>query len=308
MEIMNKHRMFLAPVAMVLMVCGSLLAAGPAQAETVLRLCTGSPGKTYIRVGQALAEMAPQLTAGGMRIEVVQSGGSLDNMNRALAGECDGFIAQGDAIDFYTSQINKEAAGKFQVMGELYKELTLLVCRRGSGIDDLDELDDGTLAAGNMGSGSLATFLNLQQLDPGEYGDIKVFPANGFEGAMAVINGQADCMMDVIAPQSDLIQTLNDNPNTGSQLYFAEIDNDDLEDYEVDDKQVYKLVTFDDETYPELSTTGDPEILAISAVLVLTKDYARANPQALSATSMLMLMGLKDIESVAYGEERPFDD
>lgn len=305
---MNKHRMFLAPVAMVLMVCGSLLAAGPAQAETVLRLCTGSPGKTYIRVGQALAEMAPQLTAGGMRIEVVQSGGSLDNMNRALAGECDGFIAQGDAIDFYTSQINKEAAGKFQVMGELYKELTLLVCRRGSGIDDLDELDDGTLAAGNMGSGSLATFLNLQQLDPGEYGDIKVFPANGFEGAMAVINGQADCMMDVIAPQSDLIQTLNDNPNTGSQLYFAEIDNDDLEDYEVDDKQVYKLVTFDDETYPELSTTGDPEILAISAVLVLTKDYARANPQALSATSMLMLMGLKDIESVAYGEERPFDD
>jgi len=164
------------------------------------------------------------------------------------------------------------------------------------------------VGAGNMGSGSLATFLNLQQLDPGEYGEIKVFPANGFEGAMAVINGQADCMMDVIAPQSDLIQTLNDNPNTGPELYFAEIDNDDLEDYEVDGKQVYTLVTFDDEIYRELSKTGDPEILAISAVLVLTKEYARANPQAVSATSMLMLMGVKDIEGVAYGEERPFEE
>ncbi len=303
---MTFFRVLLAPVAF-LMVGGWLLAS-PVHAETVLRLCTGSPGKTYIRVGEALAEMAPQLTAGGLRIEVVPSGGSLDNMNRALAGECDGFIAQGDAIDFYGTQINKDSVGKFQVMGELYKELTLLVCRRGSGVDDLDELGSGTLAAGNMGSGSLATFLNLQQLDPGEYGDIKVFPANGFEGAMAVINGEADCMMDVIAPQSDLIKTLNENPNTGPLLYFAEIDNDDLEDYEVDGKQVYSLVTFDDEIYNELSTTGDPEILAISAVLVLTKEYARANPTAVSAVSMLMLMGLRDIESVAYGESRPFKD
>ena len=303
---MTLLRILMAPVGFLLV--GGWLFASPVQAETVLRLCTGSPGKTYIRVGEALAEMAPRLTAGGLRIEVVPSGGSLDNMNRALAGECDGFIAQGDAIDFYSTQINKDAVGRFQVMGELYKELTLLVCRRGSGVDDLDELGGGTLAAGNMGSGSLATFLNLQQLDPDEYGDIKVFPANGFEGAMAVINGEADCMMDVIAPQSDLIKTLNENSNTGPLLYFAEIDNDDLEDYEVDGKQVYSLVTFDDETYSELSTTGDPELLAISAVLVLTKDYAQANPTAVSAMSMLMLMGLKDIESVAYGESRPFKD
>ncbi len=284
------------------------LCATEARAETTLRLCTGSPGKTYIKVGQTLADMAPQLTAGGLRIEVVPSGGSLDNMTRALGGECDGFIAQGDAIDFFTTQVNKEAAGKFQVMGELYKELTLLVCHRGSGIDDLDELDDGTLAAGNMGSGSLATFLNLQRLDPDSYGEIKVYAANGFEGAVAVINGEAQCMLDVIAPQSDLIQTLNDNPRTGPELYFAEIDNDDLEDYTVDGKQIYKLVTFDDEIYPELSKTGDPEMLAISAVLVLTKEYAQKNPQAVSAVSMLMLMGLKDVESVAYGERRPFED
>src|SRR3712207_7271701 len=38
------------------------------------------------------------------------------------------------------------------------------------------------------------------------YGEIKIHPANGFEGAMAVINGQAQCLLDVIAPQSDLVK------------------------------------------------------------------------------------------------------
>ena len=70
------------------------------------------------------------------------------------------------------------------------------------------------------------------------------------QGAMAVINGQAQCLLDVIAPQSDLIKTLNDNEQTGAHLYFAEIDNDDLEEYEVAGKKVYTLVEFDDETYP----------------------------------------------------------
>ena len=46
---------------------------------------------------------------------------------------------------------------------------------------------------------------DLQRLDPDDYGEIKIHPANGFEGAMAVINGQAQCLLDVIAPQSDLI-------------------------------------------------------------------------------------------------------
>ena len=36
----------------------------PALAAENLRLCTGSPGKAYIKVGQKLADLAPRLTAG----------------------------------------------------------------------------------------------------------------------------------------------------------------------------------------------------------------------------------------------------
>ena len=162
------------------------------------------------------------------------------------------------------------------------------------------------IAAGSMGTGSLATLLNLQQLEPDRYGEIKINPVNGFEGAMAVVNGQAQCLLDVIAPQSDLVKTLNDNDRTGTQLYLAQIDNDDLEDYEVAGSKVYSLVEFNDEIYPNLATTGDPEMLAISAVLALPRAYAQAHPQVVSALAMLLLTGSKEIEREAYGETKPF--
>jgi len=218
-------------LALLLVAAGSPLLSAPAEAAVTMRLCTGSPGKTYIRVGQKLAELAKQLTMGALEIEVVPSKGSIDNLNRTLAGECDGFIAQGDAVAFYASAIDESVTDKVEIMGELYKELGLLLCRRGSGVGDLDEVGDGTVAAGSMGSGSLATMLVLQSIAPDLYGGIKIYPANGFEGALAVLEGKAECVFDVIAPQSDLVRTLNDNERTGAQLYFAEIDNSDLEDF-----------------------------------------------------------------------------
>jgi TRAP-type uncharacterized transport system substrate-binding protein len=278
----------------------------PALAADNLRLCTGAPGKAYVKVGQKLADLAPRLSAGALTIEVVPTAGSLDNLAKAVAGECDAFISQGDAIDFFTRELRPDAKDGFQVVGELYKELTLLLCRRDSGIDDLDEAQGKTVAAGSMGAGSLATLLNLQRLEPDRYGEIKINPTNGFEGAMAVVNGQADCLLDVIAPQSDLVRTLNDNERTSTQLSFAEIDNGDLEDYAVGGSKVYSLVEFDDEIYPNLATTGDPEMLAISAVLALPRAYAQAHPQVLAALSMLLLTGGKDIEREAYGETKPF--
>jgi TRAP-type uncharacterized transport system substrate-binding protein len=278
----------------------------PALAADNLRLCTGAPGKAYLKVGQKLADLAPRLSAGALTIEVVPTAGSLDNLAKAVAGECDAFISQGDAIDFFTRELRPDAKDGFQVVGELYKELTLLLCRRDSGIDDLDEAQGKTVAAGSMGAGSLATLLNLQRLEPDSYGEIKINPTNGFEGAMAVVNGQAECLLDVIAPQSDLVRTLNDNERTSTQLSFAEIDNGDLEDYAVGGSKVYSLVEFDDEIYPNLATTGDPEMLAISAVLALPRAYAQAHPQVVAALSMLLLTGGKDIEREAYGETKPF--
>ena len=284
------------------------LMAPTAEAATTMRLCTGSPGKTYLQVGEKLAELAPKLTAGGLQIEVVPTAGSIENLNKTLAGECDGFIAQGDAVAFFTQKVDPRAADEIQILGELYKELALLLCRRGTGIDDLDEVGEQTLAAGSMGTGSLATLLTLQRIDADSYGKIKVLPTNGFEGALAVVDSQTECLFDVIAPQSDLVQVLNDNERTSDQLYFAEVDNDDLEDFAIDGKQIYQVVTFNDEIYPNLAVTGDPETLAISAVLGVSRTFTQAQPQVNSTLAMLLLMTAKDVQAVAYGEQKPFKE
>jgi TRAP-type uncharacterized transport system substrate-binding protein len=294
--------------ALLALLWGPLNQPSPAAAATTLRLCTGSPGKTYIRVGEKLAELAQRASMGQLAVEVVPTGGSLDNLSRTLAGACDAFIAQGDAIAFFDARIQPGARQQFEVLGDLYKELGLLLCHRSSGIDDLDEAGDAVIAAGDTGTGSLATILNLQLLEPELYGNIRIYPANGFEGALAVIEGKAACVFDVIAPQSDLVQTLNDNERTGAQLYFAEIDNSALEDFEIDGKQIYDIVTFNDERYPNLARYGDPETLAISAVLGVSKAYLQQHPQVRSTLAMLLLMGAKEIEAVAYGASRRFRD
>ncbi len=285
------------------------VAATPALAAgTTLRLCTGSPGKTYIRVGEKLAELARTMTMGQLVVEPVPSRGSIDNLNRTLAGECDGFIAQGDALAFFQAKVDPQILDKVQVVGTLYKELGMLLCHRRTGIDDLDEVGDGVVAAGDFGSGSFATMVVLQQLFPDLYGRIRIYPANGFEGALAVLDGKADCLFEVIAPKSDLLQVLNDNDRTGSQLYFAEIDNSDLEEVTVAGKRVYDIVTFDDELYRNLSTIGDPETLAIRAVLGVSRAFYEAHPEVRSALAMLILSAQRDIERVAYGDRKPFED
>lgn len=280
-----------------------------ADAAEPFRLCTGSPGKTYFAVGNKLQEMAPGLSGGQLAIEVVPTQGSIDNLNRIVQGECQGAIVQGDAVVFFTGNVMKDSADRFRLLGALYKELSLLICSRDSGIGEIEALPGkkgATIAAGPMGSGSLATWLTFRAIKP-DYAKVKVLPENGAAGALAVARGDADCLLEVIAPQSDFLESLNGNREISRHLTFAEVD-DDFDGYQVDGQIIYTEVEFDDERYPNISTWGDPELLAINAYLVVGEQWAQTHPAELNSLSMLLLVGQPDIEAVAYGDRKPFED
>lgn len=283
--------------------------ATQAPAQT-LRLCTGSPGKTYHAVGEKLAELLPEMSGNAVTVEVLTTGGSIDNLNKLVAGECDGAIVQGDAVEFFTTEISPDAAENIRMVTPLYQELSLLLCSQESGVDEIDDLLDtegASVAAGAMGSGSLATWLTFRRIKP-EYEGVRVLPRNGAEGALAVANGEASCVFEVIAPQSDFIQALNDNPAIAAKLGFAEVD-DGFDGYEVDGKQIYTRVTFDDEKYDNLSSWGDPELIAIMAYLVVSEDWATSQSSGMSALTMTLLTGKADVEEVAYGPGgKPFSE
>ncbi len=287
----------------------TILSLGVTQAAEPFRLCTGSPGKTYFKVGKKLAELATQMSDGELAIEVISTKGSIDNLRRIAKGECDGAIAQGDSVVSVNQMLKKTKTEQFLLHSPLYKELSLLICSRDSGIDDIEELtdqDNATVAAGAMGSGSLATWLTFKTINS-DYDKVKVLPKNGAAGALAVIKNEADCLLEVIAPQSDFLESLNANQDIGEQLRFAEVD-DDFDDYKVDGQTIYTQVEFDDEKYSNLSTIGDPEILAITAYLVIGKAWAEQHSDELGTISMTVLLGKSEIETIAYGDEKPFDE
>jgi len=115
-------------IAAVAVLFALMLSAAGAQAATILRPCTGSPGKTCIRVG-----------------------------------------------------------GKMTVVGTLCREPGMLLCHRRTGLDELDEVGDGTVVAGSMGCGSIASMVVLQTPFPDLCGRIRIRPSDGLEGALAVL-------------------------------------------------------------------------------------------------------------------------
>ncbi|MCX7336134.1 MAG: TRAP transporter substrate-binding protein, partial [Hyphomicrobiales bacterium] len=82
----------LAVLALVLASSSSALAAEP----PTFRLCTGSESGNYFRAGHMLKSKA-----GGLKIEVVPTQGSLDNLDKLSAGQCDGAFVQSDALLVY---------------------------------------------------------------------------------------------------------------------------------------------------------------------------------------------------------------
>lgn len=295
--------------AMVSTVALLALTSAPVWAADTLRLCTGSPGKTYHAVGNKLAELLPEMSAGELVVEVIATGGSIDNLTKLMDGECDAAITQGDAVEFFVSNVREDAGDAFKLHTPLFKELSLLLCSEDSGVDeveDLLDLDNAVVAAGAMGSGSLATWLTFRSIKP-EYEAVKVMPRNGAEGALAVANGEASCVFEVIAPQSDFIQALNDNEAIADKIGFAEVD-DGFSGHEVNGQEIYSLVEFDDERYENISSWGDPELVAIMAYLVVSNGWSQAHTAGMNALSMGMLTGKADIEEVAYGAEKPFSE
>ena len=202
-----------------------------------------------------------------------------------------------------------DAGGKLRLLAALYKELSLLLCSRDSGIKDVEDLldeDGAVIAAGAMGSGSLATWLTFREIKP-EYAGVKVLAENGATGALAVAQGKASCLLEVIAPQSDFIASLDANEQIGESLRFAEVD-DGFDGYEIDGQRIYTRVEFDDDRYQNISAWGDPEMLAITAYLVVSEEWAKAHTSEMGALSMSTLTGQADIEAVAYGDEKPFEE
>lgn len=183
---------FFASIALVLLVC-----AAPASAEAI-KLCTGAADGNYYSAGLTIKQMAPS----GLEISVIESNGTLENLDRTIDlpmadnNACDAFIGQPDGPVYY-GRTKPASKALIRQIGELHREYLHVLFSKSSGIDDLGDIsgsDKYSLAIGEPGSGAWLVWQNIVAEDA-SYAKAPVSNEGGILALSAVASGVTDGML-----------------------------------------------------------------------------------------------------------------
>lgn len=197
----------------------------------------GTAGGTYETVYGA--NLAQVLKAKGHDVKLLESKGSMDNLERLGKGEVQFGFAQLDAYGQYL----KTGGKPLEIVAALGKECGYLVVKKEGKVTsekDLRRAKDATIAIGEEGSGSAITWQYMTRLVP-DYRNAKII----FQGGTRALNqigppGGPDAYLFVTAPgnhNNPLIQAVNANKN----LKFVDLDKSGLADKLPDGKPVYEF-------------------------------------------------------------------
>jgi TRAP-type uncharacterized transport system substrate-binding protein len=244
-----------------ILVCAAALAclalsSFPAAAGTPIRLCTGSDSGNYFAAGKQIARMAGQ----SLSIEVVETQGTIDNLDRTLNldvaadGACDAMIGQPDG-PVYLSRSTPGAARSLRQVGDLHREYLHVLCSADSGVDDLGDLSGSTkhsVAIGEEGSGAWLIWQNFVAEDD-SYGKIPVSNEGGIVALSAVASDITTCMLVPAGLGNGTMMTA-DGSYAGSVVLADANDKDFNDAKDIRGKPLYEYVDIPSKTYRNLQT------------------------------------------------------
>ena len=257
----------------------ALLAAPTARAES-LSLCTARADGNYYAAAEVIRT---RIDAQRLRLELLETAGSVDNLARLARGECDAAIVQLDAYLVYqeTHRANRLELAR---PNYLYEEFVHLVCRRDAGIRSIEDLSEDSVKhrvlIGEPDSGSAATWRSFTLLDPA-YAAVPTEPIGGMQ-ALAELqqSGRASCMIYVSGLRSKFSAAVND---AGDDLQIVAVDDPDLDEARFAGDRIYRFREIPAGTYPALEAGGkgrDLETLTVGATLFVSQRWAAENTDA----------------------------
>jgi len=238
-----------------------------------LKLCTGSAKGNYYAAGQ---EVARQVARDDIAVELVETGGSMDNMQKMADGDCDAGFAQVDAYLRYQA-VNQGSRLEVEWPRQLYDEYVHLVCRRDTGVESIKDLagrsKSFSLMVGAPGSGSAITWDSFTRLSP-DYLDVETHEADGNEALQSINEAKASCLMFVSGLRSKYASQVN---NSGASLRLVSVDDRDFKKAKHIGKPIYDFQDIPKETYRKLqSPSGDSiETLTVRAAMIISSAWAR---------------------------------
>lgn len=252
-----------------------------AQAPT-FRLCTGDAAMNYFKAGHHLKA---QSTA--VNVEVLESRGSLDNLDKVTSGECDGAFVQSDALMVYSSR-NARAISSLERAGVLYQEHAHLLCNRDAKVNRVVNLTKNhTVAVGPEGSGARTTWDAFVLADKKRYEPVNIDSRSGVRALSAVADGsQVQCFLVVSALNSSFMR--DDAQQHGDRVVLAGTDDGDMRGLARDARgqPVYEYSEIPSGTYPRIQPSGTlygtraVGTIVVDALFVANIDWINANERA----------------------------
>lgn len=261
---------------------GCALAAAPTACalaqgtNPTMTLCSGPDGGMYQRAAQEVANQGKDRIA----YKVIPTRGSIENLDKLAAGECDAAPVQNDAFRVYKSKYSKEA-GALERAGPLYLEYVHFICNRKAGIGRITDLRDGkhTVAIGPDRSGSSVTWESFVLADKG-YAKAPTLPLAGLRALEKVKDGtEASCMVFTAALQNGF--TKGDVSGAGEYVALVAADDRDFDKAKDEKAQpIYRFVDIPGGTYPKIQPgtfSSSVSTVGVDAIWVVRNEWIDKN-------------------------------
>ena len=233
-------------------------------AENVI-ITTGSKKGNYYKFGLRIAKL---LESKGYATTVLNSKGSVENLDRLMNKKAHIAIVQKDALAWYRKN-KPESESNIDTIGELRDECVFVVAREDGKVDSDSDLQESgvKIATGKIGSGSCVTWNYMCQLEKG-FKKATSIPKGGTRAINKVLNKEYDAYLFVLTPdpENKLIKLIANN----EELQFIPVKDWDLND-ELDGKPVYKFETV---VYQRGFFDKKVDTICTSAIVVASTDLS----------------------------------
>jgi hypothetical protein len=254
--------------------CVLVCFAAPAVDAQSLSLCTARTDGNYYAAGQIIQARSDDQQ---LRLELLETAGSVDNLTKLARGECDAAIVQLDAYLVY-QETHRKRRLELARPNYLYEEFVHLICRRDAGVHGIEDLADQSakhrILIGEPQSGSAATWRSFTLLDPG-YRAVATEPVGGMQ-ALAELQkaNAASCMIYVSGLRSKFSAAVD---AAGDSLQIVSVDDPDLDQARFAGDRIYRFRKIPAGTYPGLEAGGKGrglETLTVGATLFVSQRWA----------------------------------
>ncbi|WP_245521323.1 TAXI family TRAP transporter solute-binding subunit [Rhizobium azibense] len=230
-----------------------LMSAAPSFASTI-RLCTGAANGNYFAAGDMIKNMA----GSAVDIAVVETGGTIDSLDRMLSllkddiKACDAMIGQPDG-PVYISRSSPANVKKVRQVASLHREYLHVLCGKQSGVDDLGDLENNPekyrIAIGEQGSGAWLIWQNLVSEDE-DYGAVPVSNEGGIMALSSVSSGDTTCMLVPAGLRNGT--PMEADSTFGDTVALVGANDKDFDDaIDIKGKSLYEYAKIPGEAYPK---------------------------------------------------------